>query len=41
MTKKAFKYELDEDFALQMDAEDPLALFRNRFYHIPGNIYME
>ena len=41
MSKKAFKYELGEDFALRMDAEDSLAVFRNRFYHIPNSIYMD
>jgi len=41
MSKKTFKYELDEDFALRMDAEDPLAVFRSRFYHIPNSIYMD
>jgi kynureninase len=41
MTKKAPEYQLGEDFALRMDAEDPLAVFRSRFYHIPGNIYMD
>ena len=34
-------YKLGEDFALRMDAEDPLAAFRNRFYQIPGSIYMD
>jgi hypothetical protein len=41
MTKKAPEYQLGEDFALRMDAEDPLAVFRSRFYHIPGSIYIE
>ncbi len=41
MSKKAFKYKLGEDFALRMDVEDPLAVFRNRFYHIPNSIYMD
>jgi kynureninase len=34
-------FQLGEDFALQLDAEDPLASFRDRFYHIPGVIYMD
>ncbi|MCX6656123.1 MAG: kynureninase [Candidatus Bathyarchaeota archaeon] len=41
MSSKAFKYELGEDFALKMDADDPLAVFKNRFYHIPNSIYMD
>ena len=41
MSKKALKYELDEDFALRMDSEDPLAIFKSRFYHIPNSIYMD
>ena len=41
MSRKAFKYELGEDFALKMDADDPLAVFKNRFYHIPNSIYMD
>jgi kynureninase len=35
------EYELGEDFALRMDAEDPLAVFRGRFYQIPNSIYMD
>jgi len=35
------KFELGRDFALQMDAEDPLAPFKDRFYPIPGKIYMD
>jgi len=34
-------FHLDEDFAFQLDAEDPLARYRERFYHIPGVIYMD
>lgn len=34
-------HRLDEDYALKLDAEDPLAAFRDRFYHIPGAIYMD
>ncbi len=41
MSSKALKYELGEDFALKMDADDPLAVFKNRFYHIPNSIYMD
>jgi kynureninase len=41
MTKKALEYELGEDFALKLDSKDPLAVFRNRFYHIPNSIYMD
>jgi kynureninase len=41
MVRKTQQYELGEDFALEMDAEDPLAVFRSRFYLIPGSIYMD
>ncbi|HIH89235.1 TPA: kynureninase, partial [Candidatus Bathyarchaeota archaeon] len=41
MVRKAQEYQLGEDFALKMDAEDPLAVFKSRFYHIPGSIYMD
>jgi kynureninase len=34
-------HRLDEDYALKLDAEDPLAAFKGRFYHIPGAIYMD
>jgi len=34
-------FQLGEDFALELDAEDPLAPFRDRFYQIPGVIYMD
>lgn len=34
-------FQLGEDFVLQLDAEDPLVPFRDRFYHIPGVIYMD
>ena len=38
-------FQLDEDFALRLDAEDPLGTFRDRFYQIPGaiarDIYLE
>ncbi|MCJ7574637.1 kynureninase, partial [Candidatus Bathyarchaeota archaeon] len=35
------RFELGEDYALRLDAEDPLAVFKDRFYHIPGSIYMD
>jgi kynureninase len=35
------KFELGEDYALRLDAEDPLAGYKNRFYHLPGKIYMD
>jgi kynureninase len=41
MVKKTQAYELGEGFALTMDAEDPLAVYKSRFYHIPGTIYMD
>jgi len=41
MRSEAFSYELGEAFAKRMDAEDPLAGFRSRFYHITGSIYMD
>ncbi len=34
-------FELGEDFALQLDAEDPLSVYKERFHHIPGIIYMD
>jgi kynureninase len=30
-----------EEFALGLDEEDPLAEYKERFYHIPGVIYMD
>jgi len=33
-------FQLGEDFALRLDAEDPLAEYRDRFYHLPDAIYM-
>ena len=41
MKGKMQMYELGEDFALRMDAEDPLAVFRGRFHHVPNSIYMD
>ncbi|TEU10039.1 kynureninase, partial [Candidatus Bathyarchaeota archaeon] len=35
------KFELGEDYALRLDAEDPLAGYKDRFYHLPGKIYMD
>lgn len=35
------KYELGKDFARKMDSEDPLAEFRDRFYRIENQIYMD
>jgi len=35
------EFKLGEDYALQMDAEDPLAGYKDRFYQIPGKIYMD
>ena len=35
------EFELGMDYALQLDAEDPLASFKDRFYHLPGKIYMD
>jgi len=35
------KYELGKDFARKMDREDPLAEFRDRFYLIENQIYMD
>jgi len=32
---------LGEEYALRMDAEDPLARYRDRFHRIPGKIYMD
>lgn len=34
-------YRLDEDFALEMDAKDPLAGFKERFYPLGDAIYMD
>ncbi len=41
MVRKAQEYQLGEDFALKMDADDPLTVFKGRFYHIPNSIYMD
>ena len=35
------EFELGLEHARMLDAEDPLAPFRDRFYHIPGKIYMD
>ena len=34
-------YRLDEEFALEMDAKDPLAGFKERFYPLGDAIYMD
>jgi kynureninase len=34
-------FELGENFAVKLDEEDPLASYRDRFYHLPGKIYMD
>ncbi|MBN2336256.1 kynureninase [Candidatus Bathyarchaeota archaeon] len=34
-------YELGEDYALRLDAEDPLGGFKERFYGLPDCIYMD
>jgi len=36
-----YAFQLGEDFAIKLDAEDPLAKFRDRFYQIPGVVYMD
>lgn len=35
------EYRLDEDFALELDAKDPLAGFKERFYNLENAIYMD
>jgi len=35
------EYRLDEDFALEMDAKDPLAGYKERFYPLGDAIYMD
>jgi kynureninase len=35
------EFEPGEDFALQLDADDPLAGYKDRFYPLPGKIYMD
>jgi len=35
------KYRLDEEFSLEMDAQDPLAGFKERFYPLGDAIYMD
>ncbi len=35
------QFEIDEAFALKLDAEDPLADFRGRFHIPPGTIYLD
>ncbi len=35
------KFRLGEEFALKMDAKDPLVGFKERFYHLEDSIYMD
>ena len=35
------KFELGMEYALQLDVIDPLANFKDRFYHLPRIIYMD
>ena len=35
------KFQLGEDYAKKMDAEDPMAKFRDRFYIKENEIYMD
>ena len=35
------EFKLGEEYALKMDAEDPLAQYRERFHQLPGKIYMD
>jgi kynureninase len=39
--EKEINFQPDESFALEMDAADPLAKFRDRFYLPPNTIYMD
>ncbi len=41
MTKKAFKYELGEDFALRMDADGSSRRLQEQILPYPGSIYMD
>jgi kynureninase len=36
-----YDFQLGEDFALKLDAKDPLSTYKDRFYHVPGVIYMD
>jgi len=38
---KDWDFKLDEESALELDAEDPLAMYKGRFHHISGVIYMD
>lgn len=38
---KDFSFDASEERAHELDEEDPLAKFKNRFYHLPGKIYMD
>ena len=35
------EFKLGEDFALEMDAKDSLAGFKDRFYHFKDSIYSD
>ena len=35
------EYRLDEDFAIELDAKDPLADFKKRFYLLKDTVYMD
>jgi kynureninase len=37
----SMKYMLDENFAFELDAKDPLSSFRERFYSLGETIYMD
>jgi kynureninase len=41
MSVSRMDFEVGEEHALRLDAEDSLASFRDRFYQIPGVIYMD
>lgn len=38
---KDWDFKLGEESALELDAEDPLAMYKARFHHISGVIYMD
>ena len=35
------EFELSKEYALNLDSKDPLANFKDGFYHLPGFIYMD
>jgi kynureninase len=41
MSVSKMDFDVSEEYALRLDAEDPLASFNDRFYQIPGVIYMD